>query len=142
MSMLAGIDMESFEENYRDAQGYHRRTEQLKREGFRHSLIFNVGSVALERYLVAVCHLYGKEPLNHNFICLMNAAEQAVAFPPELNKDIRALDFIFGICSLDDYFHGVPEPEDADRVLAMCRQVHALFDPGHIAAMRAVMRTA
>ncbi|MNI29959.1 hypothetical protein D3C73_837880 [compost metagenome] len=134
--MLADCDAEAFEENYRDAFGYHRRAEQFVREGKRHSLVFNVGAVALERYLVAMCHLYGAMPLNHNYICLMNAVETVVAFPAELNREIRSLDFIFGICSLENYFHGTPEPADAERVLLMCQAVRELFDQDQIAALR------
>ncbi|CQR55110.1 hypothetical protein [Paenibacillus riograndensis] len=130
-------DLEAFEENYRDALAYHRRAEQFLRQKQRLSLVFNVGSVALERYLVALCHLYGLVPLNHNYICLMNAVETAVEVPKELNKEIRSLDFIFGICSLEDYFHGTPEPEDSARVLNMCGKVRELFDPARIALVRA-----
>lgn len=81
-------DVEAFEENYRDAMAYHRRAEQFLRQKQRLSLVFNVGSVALERYLVALCHLYGVMPLNHNYICLMNAVEMVVNVPKELNKEI------------------------------------------------------
>lgn len=128
-------DLEAFAENLQDAWGYHHRAEQFQRQGQRHSLVFNVGAVALERYLVAMCHLHGTMPLNHNYICLMNAVETVVDFPPELNKEIRSLDFIFGICSLEDYFHGTPEVADADRVLAMCNQVREMFDEQALAWM-------
>ncbi|MDT3425786.1 hypothetical protein J2Z22_001305 [Paenibacillus forsythiae] len=130
-------DLETFEEKYRDALAYHRRAEQFQRENQRYSLVFNVACVALESYLVAMCYLYDTPPLNHNYICLMNAVETAMDFPKELNKEIRSLDFIFGICSLDDYFHGTPEPEDADRVLSMCVAVRDLFDQEKIAEVRA-----
>jgi hypothetical protein len=134
--MMTEPDVEAFEENYRDAIGYHRRAEQFLREKQRLSLVFNVGSVALERYLVAICHLYGVMPLNHNYICLMNAVEDVIDVPKELNKEIRSLDFIFGICSLDDYFHGTPKPEDSTRVLSMCKKVTELFDQAKIARLR------
>ncbi|MFM9327660.1 hypothetical protein [Paenibacillus mesotrionivorans] len=129
-------DYEAFEENYGDAIGYHLRTEQFRRSGQRFSLVFNVGAVALERYLVAMCHLYGVMPLNHNFICLMNAVELVADIPPDLNKEIRSLDFIFGICSLEDYFHGEPTPGDAERVLVMCDEIRQLFDVERMAAIR------
>ncbi|NGM83506.1 hypothetical protein G5B47_13875 [Paenibacillus sp. 7124] len=130
-------DLETFEEKYRDALAYHWRAEQFQRANQRYSLVFNVACVALESYLVAMCYLYDSPPLNHNYICLMNALETEVDFPKELNKEIRSLDFIFGICSLDDYFHGTPEPEDADRVLNMCASVRELFDQERIAEVRA-----
>lgn len=129
-------DYEAFEENYGDAIGYHLRAEQFQTNGQRFSLVFNVGAVALERYLVAMCHLYGVMPLNHNFICLMNAVELVADFPKKLNKEIRDLDFIFGICSLDDYFHGEPTPKDAEQVLALCSEVRKLFDLERVSAIR------
>jgi HEPN domain-containing protein len=128
-AMMVEIDKEAFETNYRDAKGYHRRAEQFVREGQRPSLVFNVASVALERYLVALCALHGAMPMNHNYTCLMAAAETVVAFPPELKKEIVSLDIIFGICSLYDYCHKDPVPSDSVRVLSMCKEVQKLFDP-------------
>ncbi|MNO38772.1 hypothetical protein D3C76_288820 [compost metagenome] len=129
-------DVDSFEENYRDAAAYHRRAEQFQQIGQRYSLVFNVACVALERYLVAMCYLYDAPPMNHNYICLMNAVETAVTIPAQLSKEIRSLDFIFGICSLDDYFHGTPEPKDAHRVLRMCEEIRELFDKSKIEEVR------
>lgn len=138
--MVHEADLEAFGEYYQAALGYHHRAEQFARQEQRFSLVFNVASVALENYLVALCHLYGVMPLNHNFICLMNAVEAVIDFPPELNKEIRSLDFIFGICSLDDYFHGTPEPEDAVRTLAMCNEVRKLFDEPGVSSRMAAKR--
>lgn len=68
----------------------------------------------------------------------MNAVETVVEVPQALNKEIRSLDFIFGICSLEDYFHGTPEASDSDRVLSMCNEVqHSLFDQARISSIRA-----
>jgi HEPN domain-containing protein len=117
------IDLRALEQNYRDAKGYHHRAEQCAEEGRRHGLIFNIASIALERYLIALCELYGEIPDNHNYNSLMDAVENVVEFPSELNKEIRSLDDIFGICSIDNYYHGAPEPTDADRVLALCDNI-------------------
>ncbi|CAH2603964.1 conserved protein of unknown function [Rhodovastum atsumiense] len=130
-------DREMFERSWRDAQGYHRRAAQFAAEGQRPSLVFNVGSVALERYLVALCALHGAMPFNHNYTALALAAESVVAVPAALVGEIRSLDRIFNICSVDDYHHGEPEPDDARRVLAMCEGVRALFDPAAIEKLRA-----
>ncbi len=127
----------AFAADYQDARAYHRRAEQFLREGQHFSVVFNVGAVALERYLVALCELYGEEPGNHNFTCLMDAIEGLMDFPPALNRAIRSLDSIFGICSLENYHHGAPEPPDAERVLALCAEVRDLFDPDRLAAVRA-----
>jgi hypothetical protein len=132
--------IEDFEEDYRSAQAYHNRAEQFLDEGQCSSVVFNVASVALERYLVALCELYDTEPMNHNYVCLMNAVEEIVDVSPALNAEIRSLDLIFGICSLENYHHRIPEPTDSHRVLSMCREVRQLFDPVKIASVRAAFR--
>ena len=50
----------------------------------------------------------------------------------ELKKEILSLDDIFGICSLDNYHHGMPVPEDSIRILAMCDNLEKYFDGNEI----------
>lgn len=135
--VVNGTDLGVFERNYRDAAGYHRRAEQFLTEGQCYSVVFNVAAVALECYLVALCELYGEEPMNHNYTCLMDTVETVVDVPDVLNKEIRSLDEIFGICSLENYYHGTPEPSDSDRILSMCKEVRGLFDPVKLSSVRA-----
>ena len=130
------IDFEAFEEMYADAKGYHQRAKLFVNEGQRPSLIFNLSSVALECYLIALCELYGTSPRNHTYISMMNTVEKVMPFPRELSKSIRSLDIIFGICPIDNYHHGKPGPSDADRVLSMCDQVRELFDQSLIASVK------
>jgi hypothetical protein len=130
------IDLDAFEKNYRDAKGYHRRAEQFVQEEKRHSLIFNMASVALERYLIALCELYGEMPFNHNYNSLIDTVENIIQIPPDLNKEIRSLDDIFGICSLENYHHGVPEQADSVRVISMCHEIEKLFDQSRISSFR------
>jgi hypothetical protein len=90
------IDLEAFEANYRGAKMYHYRAEQFLGEGQCSSVVFNVASVALENYLIALCELYGAEPGNHNYICLMDEVETIIDVPPLLNKEIRSLEHANG----------------------------------------------
>lgn len=117
-----------FENDYRDAQAYHKRALQFRDSGQAFSLVFNIASVALERYLVAICELYGEEPMNHNFISLMMAVDKLIDTPKEFSKEVKSLDQIFGICFLEDYFHGTPTQEDADKTLRLCDEAGNLFD--------------
>lgn len=125
--MIVNKTNEEFQENYRYAEGFHHRAEQFLREGQSASVVFNVAAVALERYLVALCDLHGAEPRNHNYVCLMETIEKIIDFPPVLNEEIRSLDLIFGICSLENYYHGTPASNDADRVLSMCNEIQKFF---------------
>jgi hypothetical protein len=130
------IDEESFALNYADAEGYYHRALQFQAIGQRPSLIFNIASVALERYLVALCDLYGEDPRNHNYITLMRSVETLVEIPKELNKRIKAMDWIFGICSIDEYRHLNPDEKDMENVLVLCVEVQKLFDQKRIAKIR------
>lgn len=129
-------DTEAFEKDFGDAVGYHRRAEQFLEQGERVSLVFNVASCALERYLVAICDAFGVVPFNHNYAWLMKDVEQLLDIPSDLNTDIRSLDQIFGICSLDEYHHGTPEEPDMRRVLSMCDKVESLFSSKPLITMR------
>lgn len=119
---------DEFEKEYLDAKAYLRRAKQFHNQGMAHSDVFNVASLALERYLVALCYLYDVEPFNHNYNCLMDSVEKIVDVPAELNTEIRSLDEIFGICSIDNYYHGEPELSDMERIIVMCDAVDGLFD--------------
>ncbi|MDR0572783.1 MAG: homocitrate synthase [Tannerella sp.] len=120
----------AFEESYRDAKAYHRRALRFSETGRSSELVFNVASIALERYLVALCHLHGVEPENHNFVSLMNAVEKLVDVPHEISRDVRRLDLIFGICAPDEkYHHGKPADADAEKILRLCGHFGLLLTP-------------
>ena len=129
-----------FEDDYKDAQAYYKRALQFRDEGHAFSLVFNIASVALERYLVALCELHGVEPMNHNFITLMITVDKLIAVPKSLSKEIKTLDQIFGICFLDTYYHGIPTGEDAKRTLRMCEDVEKLFDQQKITLVRDALK--
>jgi len=130
------IDEESFALNYADAEGYYHRALQFQANEQRPSLVFNIAAVALERYLVALCDLYGEDPRNHNYITLMKTVETLVEVPKELNRRIKAMDWIFGICSIDEYRHPNPDEKDMENALVLCVEVQKLFDKSRVAAVR------
>jgi len=129
-----------FEDDYKDAQAYYRRAIQFQNSEQAFSLVFNIASVALERYLVALCELYGEEPMNHNFITLMITVDKLIEVPRKLSKEIKSLDQIFGICFLDNYFHGTPIEADAERALRMCKEVEKLFDRERMELVRKALK--
>lgn len=112
--------------DYRDAKAYHRRAIQFLEVKYAGSLVFNVAAVALERYLVAICEWHGVEPMSHNFIGLMKEVDKLMEIPHEISRDVRSLDRIFGICFLDNYYHGEPQDADRDKALHLCNEFHEL----------------
>jgi len=134
---LIVIDEEAFALNYADAKAYHNRALQFMSAGERPSLVFNIASIALERYLVAICDLYGAEPKNHNYSILMKDVEKYVEVPKELKKRIKAMDWIFGICSIDEFRHPNPDESDRDNALYLCVEIEKLFDQKRIETLMA-----
>jgi HEPN domain-containing protein len=109
------------ENDLRDARGYRRSARHFATRGDAYApLTYHVASLALERYLVALCHFHCTEPANHNFVALMQTLERHVDFPRELSRQIRALDHRFGLCSLDTVATEKPlTPDDAAYLLSL-----------------------
>lgn len=121
-------DLEAFERIYHDAKAFNNRAEQFLKEGQYSSVVFNVASIALEQYLIALCNLFGIYPRNHNYGFLMDSLEMVIEFPFELNNSIRAMDSIFDICSLENYHYGTTEHSDSYQVLSICSEVQRISD--------------
>ena len=123
---LFETDRHKFVRLLADARGFHRRAELLAEQEQSVGLVFNVASIAVESYLIALCAWYGSMPFNHNYTSLMDTAEEVMHFDPVLSHDIRALDDIFGICSLDNYHHGTPMLKDSVGIIAICRSLSGI----------------
>lgn len=123
VSLLFESDSKRFARCHRDAQGYHARAKQFADEKRPPSLVFNVGSMAIESYLVALCAFFKVMPSNHNFGNLLADAQSVTEIDPALAQAIGDLDRIFGICSIDDYHHGAPQAADAENVLYICNRL-------------------
>ncbi|EHJ00769.1 hypothetical protein CDLVIII_4246 [Clostridium sp. DL-VIII] len=122
------IDFETFQKNYKDADAYYKRAEQFLQEGQYPSVVFNVASIALERYLIAFGNRYGIEARNHNYGSLMDSVELVTDFPEELNKEIRNFDVLYNICSVDNPFSRIPDLFDVDQILSICDKIKYMID--------------
>lgn len=131
-TLLFESDVQRFTRCYEHARGYHHRAQLLMNQGRSLSLVFNVGSIAVECYLIAVCAQHGDMPLNHNYRSLLHSIEGHVEIADALRQSILSLDAIFGICSVDDYHHGAPDENDGVRILALCDELDTLIGAGHV----------
>lgn len=121
-------DQEAFNKNYKDARAYHSRAEQFLSEGQYPSVVFNVASIALERYLIALGNLYSVDAVNHNYGSLVDSVEIVIDFPEDLNKEIRSLDMIYDICSVDNPYSKIPDLSDLHQILIICSEVKKIID--------------
>ncbi|PRR84838.1 hypothetical protein CLLU_21800 [Clostridium luticellarii] len=131
------INMEDFKKNYKSAKGFHHRAEQFSREGWDSVVIFNVASMALESYLVALCNLYGVMPMGHTYGYLVDSAETVVDVPSSLDDEIRSLDPIFNeyLCSLESYDSSILKLLDSDKLISICNEVSKLFNQEKISSI-------
>lgn len=136
------IDLESFEKHYKDAKGFHHRAEQFLREEQSSSVIFNVASIALEQYLIAICYLYGALPWNHTYDSLMDIVEIVVDFPKALNEEIRSIGNMSQayLCSTEPYVGSFPESYDSDKIISICGRVSKIFDQSRISSLRVLKK--
>lgn len=131
MSMLLfESDNQRFTRCYDHARGYHHRARLLMNQNRSFSLVFNVGAIAVECYLIALCAQHGDMPLNHNYRSLLHSIEEYAEINDALRQSILSLDAIFGICSVDDYHHGAPDENDGIRILALCEELNTLIGTG------------
>ena len=127
ISRLFESDRARFIRNFDEACAYHHRAQLFAQEGTRASLIFNVASIAIECYMIALCAHFKNMPSNHSFGNLVDDVKLLMDFPADLAGKICGLDRIFGICSLDNYFHGTPTEADADISLEICAALQRLI---------------
>lgn len=117
-----------FEKNLLAAKGYHFRAVQFLEEKQRDSLVFNVASVAIECYMIALCAYYGVMPLGHDYRSLVFSLNEVGALNDELAEGIESLDNIFGICSVENYYHGTPEESDSVKSITLCDGLSRIFE--------------
>ena len=132
------VDKEVFEKNYHNAMMYHRRAKQFLAEEQNVSVVFNVASVAIENYLIALCDLYGVDPGTHNYQCLVDTVAEVgeIKLSTPMAAKIRALDDAYEICSLENYQRKeCSEQADALQVLDVCKYLAGLFDQKRCAAV-------
>lgn len=132
-TLLFESDDQRFSRCYEHACGYHHRARLLVDQTRSSSLVFNVGAIAVECYLIALCALYGDMPLNHNYRSLLCSIEEHLEIDDALRQNILSLDTIFGICSVDDYHHGAHDESDGARILVLCDELDALIKAGRVA---------
>ncbi len=126
-SQLFETDAQRFIRCYQHARGYHHRAQRFARQARTVSLVFNVAAIAVECYLIALCARHGIMPMNHNYRSLVFSAAEKVTFTEPMMQHILALDKIFGICSVDEYYHGAPGENDQQQILTLCQELDAFI---------------
>lgn len=123
----ARLRAEAFLRSSTDARAYHASACSLHDAGAAASVVFNVASLAAERYLVALCDHHGTPPPGCTLTELVDEVDRLVRLDTELVAQLRAADAFYDICSLETRL-GVPQAAEATGMLSACRRLAGLVE--------------
>ena len=87
-------------------------TPKNKTSRFGTNIRYNLLSMALESYVMAILDYHGDLPENHTYTDLMMALERVVPIDPMLKKRVLAYENLQSICSIDRYSRKDPTEEE------------------------------
>lgn len=97
---------------------------------FLPELRYNLLSMSLEGYVMAIADFHNTLPYNHTYTDLMETLETLVSLDPDLKARILKHERLQEICSLEDYHRSTPSEEDlaelgsaVDRIGTLARSV-------------------
>lgn len=73
---------------------------------------YNLLSIALESYVMAIMDFHQSLPENHTYTDLLSALEQTIPLDKTLKERILKYENIQSICSLEKYHHRPPSGEE------------------------------
>ncbi len=84
-----------------------------RKSRFGTDIRYNLLSMALESYIMAIMDFHHTLPDNHTYTDLIEGLEQVMAVDPDLKSRILKYENIQSICSIEQY-HREHQPEETD----------------------------
>lgn len=89
-------------------------TPKGKKSRFGTAIRYNLLSLSLEGYCMAILDYHRKLPDNHTYTDLMDALDVVIPVKQELKEQILKYENIQTICAIDRYFRQDPTEEELD----------------------------
>lgn len=120
-------DQESWASFIDDATKFHKTATggMSRREVFSADILYNVFSMAMEKYVMGLCMYKKNLPYNHTFKDLGNAARRVACIDDDLLEDFEYMDSFQEICSVDFYARKEPSDDDIQKIAQICNRVKA-----------------
>ncbi len=100
-----------------------------KKHFFNNDLLYNIASISLEKYFVALLARYDWPASHHMPIALYN---EALQFDKELTNSMKVTTILVGkfegICSLDDFGYRTPDTEDLQNMVTGMKEIKMLVE--------------
>jgi hypothetical protein len=107
-------------------------TPKSTRSRFGADIRYNLLSMSLEAYIMAMLDYHHTLPENHTYIDLMDALETVMSIDQSLKDRILQYENIQSICSLEKYHRSAPTEEELDdlkgAIIEMSMVAHTTCD--------------
>ncbi|WP_236892963.1 hypothetical protein [Desulfoluna limicola] len=94
-----------------------------RREVFSADILYNIFSMAMEKYVMGLCTHKKNLPDNHTFKDLADAAQRVTHVDQGLLDDLAYMDSFQDICSVDHYERKVPSEDDIQKIAQICNRL-------------------
>ena len=107
-------------------QYYRAACPEGRKSRFLPELQYNLLSMSLEGYVMAIADVNGTLPYNHTYTDLMETLETLVPLDPDLKAVILKHERLQELCSLDDYHRSTPSEADLAELRSAVDRIGAL----------------
>lgn len=120
----------SWKEQFKGAEAYLKRV-QKNSTTFNPDLLYNLCAMAIEQYFMALCVFNDILPENHRFSDLVYSVSSFTTLPESIIENLKKLETMQEICSLEGYSRKVSSPEDVPFYVATTESIRA-FAVSHL----------
>ncbi len=96
----------------KDGDDYRKAVSPKSTKRFGTDIRYNLISMSLESYIMAIMDFYKTLPENHTFLDLISALETVIPIDGILKKRILKYESIQSICSIDKYSRTNPSEDE------------------------------
>jgi hypothetical protein len=114
----------SWKEQFKSAEAYLKRVRKNSTT-FNPDLLYNLCAMAIEQYFMALCVFKDILPENHRFSDLVYSVSSFTTLPESIIENLKKMDAMQEICSLEGYNRKVSSAEDVPFYIATTESIRA-----------------
>jgi len=134
------MEITGYDVMIKGADSYYASAKKaFYKEGkFTNELVFNILTMAVEKYLVGLLMSKGVMPMNHVIKYLLNETEEYFTLDKSVHHHLEKVDEYLYICSLEDFTKKVPDKDELENILSALETLkvfvhkHTGFVPAYI----------
>jgi hypothetical protein len=101
-------------------------TPKKGKSKFNNEIRYNLLSMSLEGYIMAILDYHNALPDNHTYTDLINGLEKVMTIDSTLKERILKYENIQSICSIEKYHRTMPTDEELDDLDGAIREIQSL----------------